>query len=84
MTAIGLGEECSGSATKASRDILWASGAASTPVYDGAKLAAGSVTAGPAILEFPDTTIVIDRDCRASIHSSGSVVIDIDQPVGAQ
>ena len=84
MTAIGLGDESGGSARKASRDILWASGAAATPVFDGAKLEAGSVTAGPAILEFPDTTIVIDRDCSASIHSSGSVVIDIGQSLGAE
>ena len=84
MEAIGIADETGRDAHKASRDILWADGIVATPVYDGAKLASGSETSGPAILEFPDTTVVVDRDSTVSIHSSGSVVININPPQGAQ
>ena len=84
MEVIGLGDEACQDAGKASRDILWADGVAATPVYDGTRLAAGSETSGPAILEFPDTTVVVDRESSVTIHPSGSVVININPSQGAQ
>ena len=67
-------------AVKASRDVTWyARGGAteSTSVYDGANLGVGATVAGPGILEFPDTTVVIPHDCTARIDPTGSVVIDL-------
>ena len=84
MEAIGLDEQQDRDARKASRDILWADGPAATLVFDGTLLRAGSTTAGPAILEFPDTTIVVDSRCSATIDTSGSVVINIDHSTGAE
>ena len=71
-------------AGKAPRDVTWyARGGATelTPVYDGAKLGVGATIAGPGILEYPDTTVVIPHDCTARIDPTGSVVIDL--PVAA-
>ena len=46
-----------------------------TPVYDGSALGAGAVIEGPAIIEEVTTTIVIEPDWVAKLHSSGSYVI---------
>jgi N-methylhydantoinase A len=46
------------------------------PVYDRLRLATGSVLTGPAILESPDATVVIYSGQRASVHETGSVVIE--------
>ena len=56
--------------------IFDASGAATdTPIYDGAKLGAGSTVAGPAIIEEETTTIVIEPGWTATLHESGSYVL---------
>lgn len=68
------------SATKPARDVIWYERGAepsSTPVYDGALLGAGASTSGPAIIEFPDTTVVVPHGCTARIDPTGSVVIDL-------
>ena len=83
MAAIGLGEQSDADAFKGHRDVNWQGGAAQTAVYDGTRLAPGSRTAGPAIIEFPDTTVVIDDQSRVEIHASGSVVIDLVPSEGA-
>ena len=62
---------------KATRAVMWSGERLATPVYDGSRLPPGSVTSGPAILEFPDTTILVDRDASATIHVSGSVVLTV-------
>ena len=71
------------SALKGTRDVIWygrSSAPESTPVYDGPSLHEGSVTLGPAILEYPDTTIIVQHETVATIHRTGSVVIDIGVP----
>lgn len=68
------------SALKGRRDVIWYGRSAtpeSTPVFDGPSLHAGSATPGPAILEYPDTTIIVQHGTVARIHRTGSVVIDI-------
>ncbi len=45
------------------------------PVHDGAKLGAGDVVTGPAIIEETTTTIVIEPGWRAELHESGSYVV---------
>lgn len=67
-------------AAKAPRTVIWygrGGGATSTPVYDGPLLGAGAAVAGPAIIEFPDTTVVVPHHCTAGIDPTGSVVIDL-------
>ena len=69
-----------GSALKGRRDVIWygrGEAPQTTPVYDGASLAVSSETRGPAILEYPDTTIILQHDAVARIHPTGSVVIDV-------
>lgn len=78
MAAIGLGEHDDARATKPHRDVYGPDGAVPTAVYDGALLAPGRRLPGPAILEFPDTTVVIDARSTVEIHRSGSVVIELD------
>ena len=46
-----------------------------TPVYDGAKLGAGALVKGPAIIEEVTTTIVIEPGWTAKLDASGSYVI---------
>lgn len=46
-----------------------------TPVYDGEKLGAGDSIAGPAVIEEPTTTVVIQPGWTALLHPTGSYVI---------
>lgn len=56
--------------------IFSADGAATeVPVYDGRRLHAGHRVAGPAIIEEPTTTIVLEPKWTAFLHESGSYVL---------
>ena len=69
-------------AAKSSRDVIWygrGGAAEATEVYDGARLGVGFKATGPAIIEFPDTTVVVPHNCEASIDKTGSVVIDLNR-----
>jgi N-methylhydantoinase A len=56
--------------------IFSADGTATTvPIYDGTRLAAGHSVAGPAIIEEPTTTIVIEPDWTAVLHETGSYIL---------
>ena len=48
-----------------------------TPVFRGPRLLAGNELAGPAIVDMPDTTIVVRPGMRAFVDGLGSVVIDL-------
>jgi len=50
-----------------------------TPIYDGSKLGAGSIIAGPAIIEEVTTTIVIEPGWTSALHQSGSYVLTRQQ-----
>ena len=70
----------SGAAAKKPRDVIWygrGGNAETTSVYDGARLGVGFTTPGPAIIEYPDTTVVVPHGCTAAIDPTGSVVIDL-------
>jgi N-methylhydantoinase A len=70
----------SGDALKGRRDVIWYERSAkplSTPIYSGPLLAIGSATAGPAVIEYPDTTVIVEHDTVARIHPSGSVVLEL-------
>jgi N-methylhydantoinase A len=65
---------------KPSRAVTWygrGHAAEQTAVYDGARLRVGFETPGPAILEYPDTTVVVPHDSTARIDPTGSVVINL-------
>ena len=80
---IGSGESGAGGASlKGTRDVIWyAAGIApvATPVHDGVRLSIGMDLPGPAIIEYPDTTILVEHDSIARVHSSGSVVIELTE-----
>lgn len=77
MASIGLGEPGNGGAPKGHREVHGRTGPTVTPVYDGSRLVPGDRITGPAILEFPDTTVVID-DRSAVGMAAGSVVIELN------
>lgn len=55
-----------------------------TPVFAGGSLKSGHEIEGPAVLEYPHTTIVVRPDQLATIDPIGSVVIDLSSmKVGA-
>jgi len=47
-----------------------------TPVYDRLALPAGTIVAGPAVLEQPDTTIFIDTDMQGTVDPLGNLLIE--------
>ncbi|MDE2302050.1 MAG: hydantoinase/oxoprolinase family protein [Sphingomonadales bacterium] len=83
LEAIGLGDHRRQGSRKGMRMAVWNGGAVATAVHDGPMMAPGDCVAGPAILEFPDTTILVDRDAVAGIHAGGSVVITLNTRQGA-
>lgn len=50
-----------------------------TPIFDRLALPSGFVVSGPAILEQPDTTILIEPGMAGSIDSFGNVILAPDQ-----
>jgi N-methylhydantoinase A len=52
--------------------------AVDTPVYAGPDLGPGHVVPGPAVVEFPETTIVIQPFAKAVVDGSGNFIIDLD------
>jgi N-methylhydantoinase A len=71
LESIGLSETSDTNTIKSHREVRWLGGPARTVVYDGPRLAPGSRITGPAIIEFPDTTVVIDDRSSVEIHVSG-------------
>ncbi|HWD25370.1 MAG TPA: hydantoinase/oxoprolinase family protein [Acidimicrobiales bacterium] len=64
---------------KAERGVIWYERGLeriTTPVYDGTKFRSGMRFEGPAIAEFPDTTVVVRPGQTASVDSLGSIVVD--------
>ena len=63
----------------AHRQVYWGDRKemADTPIYAGPELGPGHVIAGPAVVEYPETTIVIQPFARAEVDRSGSIIIDL-------
>jgi N-methylhydantoinase A len=53
-----------------------------TAIYDGAALPESFQIAGPAVIELPDTTILVHPGDRARLDQHGSVVLDLAADVG--
>jgi N-methylhydantoinase A len=64
-------------AARGKRDIWWPDlkRAVRTPIYDGARLAAGNRLAGPAVVETTDTTIVVHPGRRLRVDAFGNFEI---------
>ena len=61
------------------RDVTFLDGkSVSTMVYDYAGLEIGRVYSGPALVEMPLTTVVIDQDATFTRNDGGSLVIGLD------
>jgi len=58
-----------------SRQVWGAEGIEETPVFDGARLAAGHEIAGPALIDHPTTTIAIARGWRARVDEIGNLLM---------
>ncbi len=74
-----FGAEDPAEALRGERDAYFPSreGFVSTPVYDGEKLTPGHLVVGPAIIEEPDTTIVVYPDQEAMVDQYRNYVIEI-------
>ncbi len=53
-----------------------------TAIYDGAALPESFQVAGPAVIELPDTTILVHPGDRARLDQHGSVVLDLAADAG--
>jgi len=64
-------------ARKGGRNVFFAGGWQLTPIFDRASLQANNAVFGPAIIEAPDTTILINPGQRARMERFGGLVIDV-------
>jgi N-methylhydantoinase A len=67
------------------RDVYWRDHGAFSPtdIYDGSRLSSAAAVAGPAIIEFPDTTVVVPPGASARLDELGSVLIDVGADAAA-
>jgi N-methylhydantoinase A len=66
---------------KGEREVIWYEmglDRVPTPTYDGTSFVAGMSVGGPAIVEYPDTTLVVRGNQVARVSETGSVVVDIN------
>lgn len=70
----GIGEARTGE-----RDVYWWEGRehAVTPVFDGSSMPIAASVAGPAIIEYPDTTAVVRPGQSAFVNDVGSLVVEL-------
>ena len=66
-----------------SREIFWLDRGemVETPIYLGDKLETGYVITGPAVVEYPETTVVVHPFAKGTIDTTGSFVIDLEGEV---
>jgi N-methylhydantoinase A len=67
-------------AQRGHRDVYWEElgQRAPTAIWDGGQLLPGTTLEGPAVIELPDTTIVVRPGHRASIDEYGNAVVQVD------
>lgn len=67
--------------SKGERGVIWYEDGlkrVATPTYDGTGFVTGMSVTGPAIVEYPDTTLVVRGKQIARVSETGSVVIEIN------
>jgi N-methylhydantoinase A len=74
-----FGDEDPAEALRGRREVFFASrdGFVDTPIYDGDRVRPGHLIAGPAVIEEPDTTIVVYPGQEAMADHYGTYVIEI-------
>jgi N-methylhydantoinase A len=79
MRSEPFGTEDPSEALRGRRDVFFLSrgGFESTPVYDGTKIVSGHLISGPAVIEEPDTTIVVYPGQEAMADHYSTYVIEI-------
>ena len=77
MPEIARGSRDAGGACVGSREVYWTQAAAhaKTSIYDAVQLRAGNVIEGPAIVQAPDTTILVPGDRELEVDRWGNGVI---------
>ena len=63
------------------RQVYWPqkSGFQNTPIHDAASLKAGQVVKGPAIIQMPETTLVVPPFARGGFDKYGNIVLTLRQ-----
>jgi len=80
---LGRLEETAALSHAASREVWFRGAAVTVPVLSFADLETGAERQGPAIVETPLTTLVIDPGTRFHRHVDGSILVDVGQGDGA-
>jgi N-methylhydantoinase A len=76
--AMAGGGEDAGGALAGSRSVYWrGAGAEETPIYDGVLLLVGHRLEGPAIVEMPETTVVVHRGDSLTVDPHGNMVMTL-------
>ena len=72
------------SASAGKRNIYWSDlkRSVATPIYDGARLVPGNHMAGPAVVETPDTTVVVHPGRRLAVDAFGNFEIGFGKQSG--
>lgn len=81
ISAVNASSASSDAFLKGERPVIWYEKSLQpemTPVYDGRYLASGQEIVGPAIIEYPDTTIILRHGNVATLDAIGCVVIEIN------
>jgi N-methylhydantoinase A len=67
-------------APSGSRDVYWPESRAveATPVFDGTGLPAGTRLTGPALVDYPDTTVVLRPGLDLTVEPGGNLTIEME------
>jgi N-methylhydantoinase A len=79
-SAGGPGGQADGAAppTAGSRPVYFGGAWHETPVHDSAALLPGHALAGPAVVQYPETTLVLPPGSRGQVDAVRNVVIELD------
>jgi N-methylhydantoinase A len=74
-------EENSQEARRGEREIYWRDlgGSRSTPIYAGERLGPGIRIEGPAVVEYPETTLVLHPHASGGVDGAGNFVINLEE-----
>lgn len=64
-----------------SREIFWRDLGKifDTPIYSGQNLTTEDVISGPAVVEYPETTVVVHHFAKGTVDPSGSFIIELER-----